>query len=145
MNVMELLPSSLELKVSSDWLICCCFLFRVQTLRSCFSALIVNHFMGSDIFSYSLARYIREVSFVSSQQPILLSAPHSVLFTKAAVKLLKKQSLTTLLCISSICRATTGKGCPEARQKDQKSLADFSSNFTLFLDASLIIFSPHAR
>ena len=42
-------------------------------------------------------------------------------------------------------RATTGKGCPEACQKDQKSPADFSSNFTLFLDASLIIFSPHAR
>ena len=44
-----------------------------------------------------------------------------------------------------ICRATTGKGCPEACQKDYKSLADFGSNFTLFLDASLIIFSPHAR
>ena len=43
-----------------------------------------------------------------------------------------------------VCRATTGKGCPEACQRDYKSLADFSSNFTLFLDASLIIFSPHA-
>ena len=74
--------------------------------------------MGSNIFSYSLVKYIREVSFVSSQQPILLSAPRSVLFTKAAVKLLKKQSRTTLLCISSICRATTGKGCPEACQID---------------------------
>ena len=45
----------------------------------------------------------------------------------------------------NICRATTGKGCPAACQEDKESLADFSSNFTLFLDASLIIFSPHAR
>ena len=43
------------------------------------------------------------------------------------------------------CKATTGKGCPGACQKDYKSLADFGSSFTLFLDASLIIFSPHAR
>ena len=32
-----------------------------------------------------------------------------------------------------------------ACHRDNKSLADFSSNFKLFLDASLIIFSPHAR
>ena len=45
----------------------------------------------------------------------------------------------------NIFSASTGKGCPEAGQKDYKSLADFSSNFTLVLNASLIIFSPHAR
>ena len=45
----------------------------------------------------------------------------------------------------NICSASTGKGSPEACQRDSKSLADFSPNFTLFLDASLIILSPHAR
>ena len=44
-----------------------------------------------------------------------------------------------------ICSASIGKGSPEACQRDWKSLVDFSPNFRLFLDASLIIFSPHTK
>ena len=51
----------------------------------------------------------------------------------------------TVTIHTCICSATTGKECPEACQKDYKSLADIWSNLTLFLGASLIIFSPHAR
>ena len=37
------------------------------------------------------------------------------------------------------------KGVLKHVRETTQSLADFSFNFTLFFDASLIIFSPHAR
>ena len=42
------------------------------------------------------------------------------------------------------CSPLTGKGSPEACQRDYKLLVDLSPNFTLFLAASLMLFSPHA-